>query len=195
MTQAHKANLSSAAKELLLVEGVDDWHILGHITADLRQRPNFEIGWCGNDSDVMDMLGSVLVASNSTKSVLGAVLDADEDTGVGKRLKAIRDRLEAAYDFPEQFPAEGLILEPKPSRPDRARLPKIGVWLMPDNQRDGILEDLFCEAMSSTSHQYISAVVDKAKTEKPRHSVPHRSQRHSTGVAVDLEVRKISLRN
>uniref|UniRef100_E6PX02 Uncharacterized protein n=1 Tax=mine drainage metagenome TaxID=410659 RepID=E6PX02_9ZZZZ len=45
-------------------------------------------------------------------------------------------------------------------------MPKIGVWLMPDNQRDGILEDLLCEAMSSTSHQYISAVVDKAKTDE-----------------------------
>uniref|UniRef100_E6PX04 DUF4435 domain-containing protein n=1 Tax=mine drainage metagenome TaxID=410659 RepID=E6PX04_9ZZZZ len=88
MAQAIKANLSSAAKELLLVEGVNDWHILGHITADLRQRrTDFEIGYCNNDSDLMDMLGSVLVVSNSTKRVLGAVLDADEDTGVEKRLK------------------------------------------------------------------------------------------------------------
>ncbi len=167
MTQALKANLSSDAEKLLLVEGVDDWHILGHITAGLRQTGTaFEIGYCNNDSDLMDMLGSALVVSNSTKRFLGAVLDSDADTGVGRRLEDIRSRLEAAYDFPTDFPADGLILMPKASRTDHARLPKIGVWLMPDNQQDGIFEDLLCAAMSSASLQYISAAVDQAKQDK-----------------------------
>lgn len=166
MTQANKANLSSAVKELLLVEGVDDWHILGHIAGDFRQsRPDFGIEYCSSDFDLMDMLGSVLVASNSTKRILGAVLDADADTGVERRFQAIRDRLEAAYDFPTEFPAVGLILTPKKSREDCARLPKIGVWLMPDNQQNGILEDLLCEAIPDTSRDYISAVVDTARRE------------------------------
>src|SRR5208337_219848 len=44
--------------------------------------------------------------------------------------------------------------------------PVIGVWLMPDNVRDGIFEDLLCMAMAPESESYISKVVDKAKDDQ-----------------------------
>jgi hypothetical protein len=74
--------------------------------------------------------------------------------------------LESAYDVPEAFPPGGLILKPKDTRANRERLPVIGVWLMPDNVRDGIFEDLLCTAMAPGSENYISKVVDKAKDDQ-----------------------------
>jgi hypothetical protein len=163
MVQAQPADLSSKGKGLLLVEGRDDWHafhqIVRHIT---NQEADFDIGYCGNDTSVLEKLGSVIVGSETTKSILGAVLDADADTGVEGRLQSIRHLLESAYALPAVFPPEGLILKPKASRADRHRLPVIGIWLMPDNVHPGIFEDLLRAAMSPESEKYISGVVDQA---------------------------------
>jgi hypothetical protein len=96
---------------------------------------------------------------------LGAVLDADADTGVKARLQSIGDRLRPAYDLPDVFPADGLVVHPRPSHPNRGRLPVIGIWLMPDNMRSGIFEDLLCAAMAPESQKYVAEVVDKAKAD------------------------------
>lgn len=160
MAQAQEAKLDSPGNNYLLVEGVDDWHIHSHLrTADVE----FDIGYCGNDGKVLENLSAVIVGSGTTKSILGAVIDADPDTGVKARFQSIKDRLQSAYELPDVFPAEGLILYPKATHPNHDRLPVIGIWLMPDNIRDGIFEDLFCTAMTKKSEEYISQVVDKAK--------------------------------
>ena len=146
---------------------MDDWHALHQIVRRVTDKAaNFEIGYCGNDTGVLEMLSSVVVRSGTAKSILGAVLDADADTGVEARLQSIRHSLESAYDVPDVFPPEGLIIKAKETRADRHRLPVIGVWLMPDNVRDGIFEDLLCAAMSQESESYISKVLDKAKDDQ-----------------------------
>ena len=164
MIQAQAPNVTSEGNGLLLVEGIDDRHAISHIFCSATDgKPAFSIEDCGNDTAVLEKLSSVVVGSENTKSVLGAVLDADADTGVAARLQSIRRLLESAYEIPEVFPPEGLILKP---RADRDRLPKIGVWLMPDNVRDGIFEDLLRAAMAPESEKYISSVVDKAKDDQ-----------------------------
>jgi hypothetical protein len=163
MVQAKAAELASGGKSLLLVEGVDDWHSIHHIVSCITHNDaGFDIGYCGNDDAVIDRLSSVVVGSGTARSVLGAVLDADADTGIAARLQSIRHSLESAYEIPEVFPSEGLILKPKGARADRDRLPVIGVWLMPDNVHDGIFEDLLRAAMSPESEKYISGVLDQA---------------------------------
>jgi hypothetical protein len=155
--RAQEADLNSSGKSYLLVEGIDDWHVHDHLRAE-----DFDIGWCGNDDQVLEKLGAVVVGSGTTKTILGAVLDADADTGVKARFQSICDRLQSAYDLPDAFPVEGLIIHPRQAHPSRDRLPIIGVWLMPDNVRDGILEDLLCIAMNSESQDYVAKVIDKA---------------------------------
>jgi len=167
MVQAQPADLASEGNNLLLVEGVDDWHAFHHIVRHITNKAAvFEIGYCGNDTAVLDRLSSVVVGSGTAKSILGAVLDADADTGVKARMQSIRHSLESAYDLPDIFPLEGLIIKPKDTRADWKRLPVIGVWLMPDNERDGIFEDLLCTAMPPESQSYISRVVDKAREDQ-----------------------------
>jgi hypothetical protein len=167
MVQAQPADLASEGNNLLLVEGVDDWHAFHHIFRYVTNKAAaFEIGYCGNDTAVLDLLSSVVVGSGTAKSTLGAVLDADADTGVKARMQSIRHSLESAYDVPDVFPPDGLIIKPKDTRAGRHRLPVIGVWLMPDNVRDGIFEDLLCEAMAPESESYISGVVDKARDDR-----------------------------
>lgn len=160
MVRAQEAILDSPGDNYLLVEGLDDWHILSHLRGNLT---NFDIGYCGNDDKVLEKLSAVVVGSGTTKSIIGAVLDPD--TGVEARLQSIKTRLQSAYDLPNTFPVEGMILQPRASHLNRERLPVIGVWLMPDNVRDGILEDLLCSGIASAANDYVANVVQKAKAD------------------------------
>ena len=162
MVRAQEAKLDSMGPNCLLVEGIDDWHVHWHLKLE---EVEFDIGYCGNDESVLEKLSAVVVGSGATKLILGAVLDADPDTGVDARLQSIKDRLQPAYDLPDTFPPEGLIVSPRPDHPIHDRLPVIGVWLMPDNVRDGIFEDLLCSAMPHESEVYIGQVVDKGKND------------------------------
>ncbi len=107
-------------------------------------------------------------ASTKTQTILGAVLDADQcskedagDGGIQSRIRVLQGRLGKSYAIPDKFPDEGLILPPT-QEVDQDRLPVLGVWLMPDNVRDGIFEDLLRAAMAPESEKYISGVVDQA---------------------------------
>jgi hypothetical protein len=160
-------------KKVLLVEGPDDWHAFSHlIHISTGAFPGYELGHCDNDDGVLDILSGMTEASTQTQSVLGAVLDADHgkeetagNSGIQARIRSLKGRLERYYAIPNTFSAEGIILPPT-NESDRDRLPVLGIWLMPDNERDGIFEDLLCAAMAPKSERYIARVVDQAKVDK-----------------------------
>jgi hypothetical protein len=164
-----KADLKSMGKKVLLVEGPDDWHAFSHlIHRSTGAFPTYELGHCNNDDGVLDILSGMTEASSQTQSVLGAVLDADRgkeeslgDSGIQARIRSLKGRLEKYYAIPDVFAGEGLILPPT-NESDRDRLPVLGIWLMPDNERDGIFEDLLYTAMAPKSEKYIAGVVDQA---------------------------------
>ncbi|AFY71750.1 hypothetical protein Pse7367_3515 [Thalassoporum mexicanum PCC 7367] len=72
---------------------------------------------------------------------LGVVVDADID--VSARWQSVKGRLtKVGYtNLPEDIPREGLIHEYIASSSDKFLAPRIGVWIMPDNQGMGMLED------------------------------------------------------
>lgn len=160
-------------KKVLLVEGPDDWHAINNlIHKSTGAFPSYELGYCNNDNGVLDILSGMTEASNQTQSILGAVLDADlgkegkaGDSGIQARIRSLKGRLEKYYAIPDLFAGEGLILPPT-NESDRDRLPVLGIWLMPDNERDGIFEDLLCAAMAPESEKYIAGVVDQATVDK-----------------------------
>jgi hypothetical protein len=171
--KAVKADLKCMGKMVLLVEGPDDWHALNHLIYKASGAfPDYELGYCINDDGILDILSGLTEASKITQVVLGAVLDADHgkeeiagDSGILARIRSLQGRLGKYYAIPDVFPTAGMILSPL-SELDRSRLPVLGIWLMPDNVRDGIFEDLLRAAMSPESEQYISKVVDKAKDDR-----------------------------
>jgi hypothetical protein len=121
---------------ILLVEGTDDKHVLKHV-CDTRgvPMPLEEI----KAQDGVDRLLENLPAQlkESGLEALGVVIDADTDFGV--RWRSLRDRLiNAGYkDVPESPILTGTILD----APDASLLPRVGIWIMPDNKNKGILEN------------------------------------------------------
>lgn len=132
--------------KLLLVEGKFDKYVIGEL---LRQTPN-EVGevdiepFRKKDDDglkpdeegISILLKSLPVTIKATapNHILGIIVDADiHELGRWQRIKQIL--VDAGYEnIPATFPT-GLIL------PTNDVLPRLGVWIMPDNQEEGIIEN------------------------------------------------------
>jgi hypothetical protein len=122
-------------KKILLVEGSDDEHVFKNICG---QRSVGELDEIKPQQGVKNLLNNLPVwLKDSDIEVLGVVLDADTD--LAGRWDALKHRLlQAGYSVvPDRPASDGTILDP----PADSLLPRFGVWIMPDNQSKGILED------------------------------------------------------
>jgi hypothetical protein len=123
-----------AGKTILLVEGKEDLHVFKALFGK-RHLPHLsEIkdheGW----TELLDAIPVRLKESDVDS--LGVVLDAD--TSVAGRWDSVRFRLSAAGYAPPSHPdPHGLVLNPPPE----TILPRVGIWLMPNNTVPGKLED------------------------------------------------------
>jgi hypothetical protein len=122
-------------KRILLVEGTDDEHVLKHLCGQRGVGRLDEIKPQGSVEPLLENFPVRL--KESEIEVLGVVLDADTD--VAGRWDALKHRLkQAGYGgVPDHPDASGTILVP----PANTLLPRFGVWIMPDNQSKGVLED------------------------------------------------------
>lgn len=94
--------------------------------------PSFRIQDKGTLGQVLDAIGPELKVSG--RKALGVLVDADDS--LADRWGDLSNRCRAAnIDLPQQPTATGTILEPGNGRP------RIGIWLMPDNESPGELED------------------------------------------------------
>ena len=126
-----------ASRKVLLVEGVDDEHVMKHICTN-RGIPHLdEVKQHGNDKELLKAIPVQIKLSEEEGDVVGIVIDAD--TNLSARWQSVRDRLvEVGYPYVPVAPdPNGTILNP----PDGSFLPRAGVWIMPDNKTPGILED------------------------------------------------------
>lgn len=117
----------------LLVEGSDDEHVVKALCGH-HQLPRLDIRDCRGKSRLLESFPIQLLGSIDC---LGVVLDADQDLEAS--WMSLKYRLTAAgyRDLPDQPDGDGTIIEP----PARTILPRVGLWLMPNNRTPGILED------------------------------------------------------
>lgn len=123
------------ARQVLMVEGADDEHVIKHICSARSLGKIEEIKSYGGIEPLIE--GIDVRLKESDIETVGIVVDADADARA--RWDAVANRLRKAgyHDVPTDLPPEGLVLD----APSRTLLPRIGVWLMPDNRVSGILED------------------------------------------------------
>lgn len=127
-----------AGRKILLVEGDDDLHVMRHICGN-RNIPNLdEISPVGDVTRLLENI-PIRVRASEEGDVFGIVIDADDHPD--GRWGAVRGRfLQAGYSaavVPAQSVETGTILE----TPAEGRLPRFGIWVMPNNQTKGILEN------------------------------------------------------
>jgi hypothetical protein len=137
----------------LLVEGKNDQHVIWALCNQYQLPENFSVEipeekGAGGIEALLDQLPARL--DEPKLQTLGIVVDADRD--LLARWQSIRDRLSASgyQNIPKIPPPEGWVYAP-------SDLPKIGVWLMPNNQITGMLEDFVAHLIPSDDTLYPKA--------------------------------------
>lgn len=143
--------------QVLLVEGLDDCHVVMSLCASHEISETFSVYECGSDKKVLQRMNALILRPD-IPATIGVLLDAD--TGIEDRWKSIRAKLEKhGYSVPPMPDSEGTIIV-APKDEDK---PKIGVWLMPNNTIQGMLED-FCSTMiSEEALEYTRTCVHSAQ--------------------------------
>jgi hypothetical protein len=125
----------STSGAYLLVEGKNDRHVVWALCKTHQLPDIFAVETPGVEEGIEALLrGLSLRLSAEDLRILGVMVDADQD--LLARWQAVRDRLHASgyVDVPVLPPADGWVSTIQ-------ELPRTGVWIMPDNQVSGILED------------------------------------------------------
>lgn len=128
-------NISPPKDRVLLVEGRDDREVIYQF-CNYHQIDNQKLFSVETQEGIDNLLENLSVRPRTgEEKVLAAIIDADVD------IQARWDSVCAAlakcdYTLPKMPNLEGTILAPP--RPNR---PRLGLWLMPDNQVEGMLED------------------------------------------------------
>jgi hypothetical protein len=121
------------ADRLLVVEGPDDKHVFLAILNRHQFAPSFEIQDEGGFESLVARLSVRLKPGTDVKRI-GIVVDADANAKIRWQfLKGTLNR--AGYESTPDEP------DPSGSIVDHEILPRVGVWIMPNNALPGMLED------------------------------------------------------
>ena len=125
-------HLSDISNRVLLVEGDDDLHVVSHIRYRSDTTLEFQIIDRGGVAQLLDSIW--LEVREPGREALGIIVDGDID--IVARWDAVRNRLrDEGFDVPARPDRDGTIIL------ETEDLPRVGVWLMPDNESAGELED------------------------------------------------------
>lgn len=122
--------------QTLLVEGNDDRFLIYALCEKFNVKETFKVEDCQGLDNIIIGFPIRLKGDGEIKTI-GIVVDAD--VNIQSRWRQIRDVLVNSNlyaDIPEECPSDGLIL--LPINPDDI---KVGVWIMPNNRSNGMLED------------------------------------------------------
>jgi hypothetical protein len=117
---------------LLLVEGPDDFHFVGHFHAYHGLEGQFRLKSVEGITNLLEVFLLELKSGGPTR--LGIIIDVD--VNVKSSWDAVSDRLKRSgfETVPKKPDAAGTIVQ-------KANLSKVGIWLMPNNRIPGSLED------------------------------------------------------
>ncbi|MDR0863655.1 MAG: hypothetical protein LBO74_01825 [Candidatus Symbiothrix sp.] len=114
----------------LLVEGNDDKHVIWALCDKYNIPKTFEVVDCKGIKNLYKDI-SVRFKESGTETI-GIIIDADID--IQSRWNSLKNNLSAiGFDIPDNLPETGLII--------KNRTQKVGVWIMPNNNSNGMLED------------------------------------------------------
>ena len=139
----------------MLVEGNDDFNVVWRI-ASISSIPQFTIYQAEGINNLLDEIETQLVAPG--RRALGILVDANDD--LNARWQAVsRELALSGITLPQTPDPAGTII------PAQGRLPRIGVWLWPDNRNPGELEDFIISLIPENdpiwplSEDYINTIL------------------------------------
>ena len=128
----------------LFVEGVNDLHVVSSLCENHKLTENFNIEACGSDKNVIRQF-KIAITNPAVYQRIGIMVDADNDVK-GRWMQLVDILMKSGkYDCENlELPLDGLVLYPLNSC-DAI----IGIWIMPNNNLEGMLEDFVLQLVSS----------------------------------------------
>lgn len=155
----------------LLVEGKDDAYAIASLMSHFVAWGDTERQWpvllepAGSAQELLAEEVVPTYLSEPGTKILGVLIDANES--FEQRWQRIRQVCLPAYPgLPEQCPAQGLIQH-------EGRLPRFGVWIMPDNRSRGMLES-FLKLLVPTEPQELWAHAQAATRRAKQLGAPYK---------------------
>jgi hypothetical protein len=143
---------------VLLVEGINDCHVVMALCQAHQVPETFGIYECGGKEKVLKRLNA-LISKPDPPQVIGSLLDVDPPSIEG-RWDSIKNKLRHySYPFTDCPDLDGTILESSVDKP------KLGFWLMPNNRDLGMLEDFCAELAEPTALAFAKVCVDNAEAQ------------------------------
>lgn len=144
----------------LLVEGVNDKHVIYALAEKYHLVENFDVIDCGSIENVYRQMDLRLSNPTSLKA-LGIIVDADSDASE-RFCKFIHQLPLNCYDTEGVcFSKTGTVI-----RPHNDSFPIVGIWVMPNNQSEGMIEDFMMSLTSEGDMQLLGkadTVLDELK--------------------------------
>ena len=115
----------------LLAEGKDDQHVIWALCNNFNIENAFDIINC---EGVERLIEGIPVRLNQPGlEALGIIIDADDN--IENRWKSLKAILTVhGFNFPDDLPSNGLVINTEDNI-------TIGIWIMPNNNTNGMLED------------------------------------------------------
>jgi len=142
---------------VIFTEGDNDCHVIVSICQKYGINESFGFYSCGSDDQCIKALRAKLYSSDIPDK-LAIVIDADNPSLDAKwnSIKSIlSDYMDDVPDIPDE---NGCVLELNKNLSKPIRL---GVWFMPNNRIDGMLEDFCIELAPEESIQLATEYIDK----------------------------------
>lgn len=165
---------------VILVEGEDDKRVVLRIMEQIGMEAGVDVEPANGINDLIGTIAGA-IKEPGRKSV-GIVADANDDpdarwAGLCKPLQGLRERQE--YDF-------GLLGNPVPGglvRKDRETGVRVGIWLMPDNQRPGEVENFVVKMVPDGdpdwqgAEEYVQQVANTSSVSRKRTVVANKPRK------------------
>ncbi|MDJ0620131.1 MAG: hypothetical protein QNJ63_25895 [Calothrix sp. MO_192.B10] len=146
--------------KVLLVEGDNDCHVVMALCAAHQVPETFGIYQCGSDVGVLKRLNALIVRPNPPQ-VIGVMIDADNSLqGKWDSIKSKLKNNNHSYALSTSPDIDGTIVDSVVDKP------KLGFWLMPNNQDSGMLEDFCAELAEPESLLFARECVEQADERK-----------------------------
>lgn len=149
-------------ENILIVEGQDDKHVVSAIYDNLSQSRSFEISVKEGFAELAKSLPLEIKAPD--RETIGIVIDANNN--IRQRWQSVTDKLRKGnVTVPEKIDPSGTIIDGKP---------RIGIWLMPNNQLSGEIEDFVISMIPENdqvwplSKEYIGGITEEIRKFKPK---------------------------
>lgn len=152
----------------LLVEGNDDQHVIWALCERFGIAETFDVVDCEGIDNLYDAI-PVRFKQSGIKTI-GIIIDADID--LKSRWMSVKATLlDLGFIVPNDLPIDGLILQKENI--------KVGVWVMPNNHLNGMLEDFiaFLVPQDDNLLPIANTTLDKIENEKQnKYSLIHKSK-------------------